>query len=201
MDMDHRNQNHSRQSPPIWPFLLVLVFLFAMSITSPRHWQRYAQPTPLEPCTRRVAGGSGPSRITATYTMVTENVPAIGSPAEPQPRVTSQYAPTPVVAPAQPTFAQPNLVSAPALRLSSSLPVQFPQSQPQAVAAVPNIAAPTLSVPSTGTPTLGPAYSVAAAPVAPALATPSPASPSHRLQHLAVLATLREVPLSCGRYA
>lgn len=173
MDMDHRNQNHSRQSPPIWPFLLVLVFLFAMSITSPRHWERYAQRTPLEPCTRRVAGGSGPTRLTATYTMVTEKVPAIGSPAEPQPRVTSQYAPTPVVAPAQPTFAQPNLGSTSAPRLSAAIPVQAPQSQ--AVAAVPNIAAPTLSVPSTGTPTLAPAYSVAAAPVAPNLATPSSA--------------------------
>ena len=174
MDMDHRNQNHSRQSPPIWPFLLVLVFLFAMSITSPRHWERYAQRTPLEPCTRHVAGGSGPTRITATYTMVTENVPAIGSKAEPQPRVTSQYAPTPVVAPTQavePTFAQPNLGAAPALRLSGALPISAPQ--PQAVAAVPNIAAPTLSVPSTGTPTLAPAYSVAAAPVSPTLVTPS----------------------------
>ncbi|MBA4016400.1 MAG: hypothetical protein C0483_04355 [Pirellula sp.] len=176
--MDHRNQNHGRQSPPIWPFLLVLVFLFAMSITSPRHWERYAQRTPLEPCTRHVAGGTGPTRITATYTMVTERVPAVGSPAEPQPRVTSQYATKPTTATtqaAQPTFAQPNLGPAPALRLSGALPAKAPQSQVQSIAALPNIAAPNLSVPTLSAPTLAPAQTtIASSPVAPNLPTPAP---------------------------
>lgn len=184
MDMDHRNQNHSRQSPPIWPFLLVLVFLFAMSITSPRHWERYAQRTPLEPCTRRVAGGTGPTRVTATYTMVTDNVPATGSPAVPNPRITSQYATAPesVSTPiAKPIYAQPNLGPAQTPRLSSAITAHAPQPQTQAVAAVPNIAAPTMSVLSTGTPGISSSNTAAAAPVFPSVAAMSPAIASQPL--------------------
>jgi hypothetical protein len=33
----------TRRNAPTWPFMIVLGFLFAMSVTSPRGWERYAQ--------------------------------------------------------------------------------------------------------------------------------------------------------------
>ncbi|MGC3969666.1 MAG: hypothetical protein QM775_20745 [Pirellulales bacterium] len=110
--MQHRSPHAGRRSPPIWPFLLLLVFLFGMSITSPRHWEKYAQRVAVVPPANKTVSTSVATPITDALSTTAK--PSVGAVAQLQPRVTGQFTPftaDPRTQPkvAEPTFAQPNL--------------------------------------------------------------------------------------------
>jgi hypothetical protein len=102
--------NHGRVDPmtqkkhatPIWPFMITLVFLFTMSVTAPRGWERFAQRTELAKPNGTYAKDGKPSRAPLTVgahnTFVAREPslpqPATGMRAETRPRITSEYVPS-----------------------------------------------------------------------------------------------------------
>jgi hypothetical protein len=189
--MQHRPSHAGRQSPPIWPFLLLLVFLFAMSITSPRHWEKFAQRAPLAPPTDKTVSTSVATPIGDAFSARSNNSsrPSLGAYAETRPRVSGNYSTPAVTSPnAAPTYAQPNLdvgstpsTSGP-LRLSGASPsiaaAVAPQlkieeiSAPASVAKVPASAEPpkaaVLALPNLGSPSISvPSAIVAQTPIVP----------------------------------
>ena len=100
------------RSTPIWPFLLLLAFLFALSLTAPRHWEKYAQRTALEKPMRMLARTGSPyAGLAQSKFPAAAPRPAQVAAAETLPRVTSQYAaPAQTMSPASyPVLTQPNL--------------------------------------------------------------------------------------------
>lgn len=189
--MQHRPSHAGRQSPPIWPFLLLLMFLFAMSITSPRHWEKFAQRAPLAPPLHKTVSTSVATPIGDAFSVRASSStrPSLGAYAETHPRVTGKYAGSAIASQnATSTYAQPNLnaSSTPAtsgpLRLSgvssSAAPVAAPplktelSAAPTVVAEVPTIAEPpkaaVLALPNLGSPTISvPSAIVAPTPIVP----------------------------------
>ncbi len=107
-----------KQATPIWPFMITLVFLFTMSVTAPRGWERFAQRTELAKPSGTYVKDAKPVRaplsVGAHNTFVghenTMPQPALGQRAETRPRITSEF--TPPSTPALPnlngsTVAQP----------------------------------------------------------------------------------------------
>ena len=99
--------NQKKQATPIWPFMIALVFLFAMSITSPRGWEEFAQRTELAKPTG-TAQGPKPAGVpfairplfVASDAAIPAPLPAPGLRAETRPRITSEFTTTrPVVKP------------------------------------------------------------------------------------------------------
>lgn len=99
-----------KQATPIWPFMITLVFLFTMSVTAPRGWERFAQRSELGKPNGTYVKDAKPVR--APLTVGAHNTfvgrepslpqPATGLRAETRPRITSEY--TPATTPAQPTL-------------------------------------------------------------------------------------------------
>jgi hypothetical protein len=90
--------NHKKQATPIWPFMIALVFLFAMSITSPRGWEEFAQRSELTKPTG-TAQGPKPAGVpfairplfVASDAAISAPLPAPGLRAETRPRITSEF--------------------------------------------------------------------------------------------------------------
>lgn len=141
-----------KQATPIWPFMITLVFLFTMSVTAPRGWERFAQRTELAAPQGTYVKDAKPVRAPLTVgahnTFVGHETtlpqPATGLRAETRPRITSEFAPP--ATPAQPNLNQAAPV-APEKSDTAAKPVEpavpFRLNGSPRVEAIASVAAPT----------------------------------------------------------